>query len=157
MKTWMDSIPPSGPLRERLLVEAMWALSGHHVVDAELFAKLLTAKTPDARAATVHIIADLREHIPNAIELIATLVDDPHPRVRLEAVRGLSFFPEQRSAELALKSLHHPLDDESTYTLQSTLGALQPVWGKVIADGGKLAGGDPVAAAFLERIAVPAR
>jgi putative heme-binding domain-containing protein len=153
VKTWIGSISASDPLRDRLLCEAMWALAGQHVVDGDLFRQLLTAKTPDARAAAVHIIADMREHIPDAVELIGPMVDDPHPRVRLEAVRALSFFPTDQSVKLALKALAHPLDQESTYTLESTLGALQPVWTTDGDDGRALAGGDPVAAAFLERIA----
>jgi putative heme-binding domain-containing protein len=153
VQSWLGSIPASDPLHDHLLAEAMWVLAGHHHVDRELFEQLLHAKTPDARAAAVHIIADLREHVPDAAELIAPMVDDPHPRVRLEAVRGLSFFPEVRSAELALKALKHPLDEELDFTLETTLGALQPVWTKAQADGVPIADGDPVAAAFLARIA----
>ncbi|RIK72397.1 MAG: heme-binding protein, partial [Planctomycetota bacterium] len=153
VQAWVGAIPASDPLRERLLVEAMWALAGHHLVDQSLLAALLKAENPNARAAAVHIIADLREHLPDAAELIAPLVDDPHPRVRLEAIRGLSFFPETSSVELALRSLKHPLDEELSYTLESTLGALQPVWREAHARGVALADGDPAAAAFLERVA----
>jgi putative heme-binding domain-containing protein len=153
VKTWIGSISASDPQRDHLLCEAMWALAGHHVVERDLLAELLKAKTPDARAAAVHIIADLREHLPDAVDLIAPMIDDPHPRVRLEAVRGLSFFPETRSVQLALKSLGHPLDEESTYTLQSTLGALQPVWTAARDQGVDVTGGNAVVAAFLERIA----
>jgi putative heme-binding domain-containing protein len=131
----------------------MWTLAGHHRVDRELFDKLLHAKTPDARAAAVHTLADMRRHVPDAAELIAPMIDDPNPRVRLEAVRGISFFPELRSVELALKVLQHPVDEELSFTLTSTLGALQPVWKKAQDSGQPIAAGDPVAAAYLERVA----
>lgn len=153
VKTWINSISLDDPLHDHLLVEAMWALSGHGVVDHDLFSQLLKAKALDARAAAVHIVADLREYTPNAVDLISPMLDDPHPRVRLEAVRALSFFPERRSVTLALKTLKYPLDEESNYTLVSTLGALQAVWKNAEAEGVDLADGDPVAAAFMERIA----
>ena len=55
--------------------------------------EVLAAKTPNARAAAMHLVADERDYLPNAFELLAAGVRDENPRVRLEAVRGLSFFP----------------------------------------------------------------
>ncbi len=152
VKTWIGSIAASDPLREHLLCEAMWALSGHHVADHELMTTLLKAETPDARAAAVHSIADQREYISDALDLVAPLIDDPHPRVRLEVVRAASFFPATSSAVLALKALRHPMDAELSYTLESTLGALRPVWEPDLKQGVDVAGGDPAAGAFLERV-----
>ncbi|MCC6491461.1 MAG: HEAT repeat domain-containing protein [Pirellulales bacterium] len=153
VKEWVGSLAANDPLRERLMIEGMWALAGQHAADRELLAALLKAEEPNARAAAVHIIADLREFVPDALDLIGPLVDDPHPRVRLEAVRAFSFFPTEDSVELALKALQAPLDEELTYTLESTLGALQPAWSEARASGRQFAGGDPAAGAFLERVA----
>jgi putative heme-binding domain-containing protein len=153
VKAWLGTLKADDPHHDHLLAEAMWTLAGHHRVDRDLFNKLLQAKTPDARAAAVHTIADMREHIPDAAELIAPMIDDPHPRVRLEAVRGISFFPTLHSVELALKVLQHPVDEELSFTLTSTLGALQPVWKKAQDSGQPIAANDPVEAAYLERVA----
>jgi glucose/arabinose dehydrogenase len=153
VKTWIDGIAENDPLHDHLLAEGMWTLAGHHQVDRALFEKLLHAKTPDARAAAVHAIADMREHVPDAAKLIAPMIDDPHPRVRLEALRGISFFPELKSVDLAFKVLQHPMDEELNFTLDCALGALQPVWKKAQEAGTPVAANDPVAAAMLERIA----
>jgi len=153
VKAFVASLSPSDPLHDRLLTEAMWALAGQHAVDVDLFKKLLAANTPDARAAAVHTIADQREHLDAAAALIAPMVHDEHPRVRLETVRGLSFFPSPESVKLALAVVKHPMDDELTFTLESTLGALRPVWEAARSQQVDLAGGDPAAIAFLERVA----
>jgi putative heme-binding domain-containing protein len=153
VKAFVASIAPSDPLRDRLLVESMWALAGQQVVDVNLLKTLLAAKTPDARAAAVHTVADQRELIPNALALIAPAVSDSHPRVRLEAVRGLSFFPTVDSLKLALSALKHPMDNELNFTLETTLTALRPAWEKTPELRDEIAASDPVAAAFLARVA----
>jgi putative heme-binding domain-containing protein len=153
VKASVASIAPGDPLRDRLLVEAIWALAGQQVVDLNLFKTLLAAKTPDARAAAVHLVADQRELIPNAVALIAPAVSDPHPRVRLEAVRGLSFFPTADSLKLALSALKRPMDNELNFALETTLTALRPAWEAKPELRDEIAASDPVAAAFLARVA----
>ncbi len=153
VKTWVGSIDPQDPEHDRLLVGAMWALAGQHVVDVELVKQILALPTPDARAAAAHIIADLRDYNPQAFELLVPLVDDPNPRVRLEAIRGLSFFPTPESVTAVLGAFKHPLDSELTFSLESTLGALRPVWEQARQQGHDLAADNPTAAAFLDRVA----
>jgi len=153
VKTWVASIDPQDPEHDRLLVGAMWALAGQHVVDVELVKQILASPTPDARAAAAHIIADLRAYNPQAFELLVPLINDPHPRVRLEAIRGLSFFPTPESVTVILGAFQHPLDSELTFSLESTLGALRPVWEQARQQGHDLAADNPTAAAFLDRVA----
>jgi putative heme-binding domain-containing protein len=113
---------------DRLLCEAMWIEQGHHAVNEKLLHDVLTAKTPQARAAAAHTIADEYEYMPRAFELLAAAVHDEHSRVRLEAVRGLSFFPTTAAAEAALAVLNKPSDSWIEYTLEHTLAALEPQW-----------------------------
>ncbi len=47
---------------------------------------------------------------PNPLALLKMQVNDPHPAVRLEAVRAASFFQTTEAAEIALESLNHPQD-----------------------------------------------
>ena len=46
-------------------------------------------------------------------------------RVRLEAVRALSFFDSQEAFEIAVESLVHDQDDYLDYCLKETLNTLQ--------------------------------
>jgi hypothetical protein len=57
---------------------------------------------------------------------LKTLVNDPHPAVRLEAVRAASFFKTPQAAEIALASLNHPQDRFLEYTLDQTMNTLKP-------------------------------
>jgi putative heme-binding domain-containing protein len=85
--------------------------------------------------------------------MLAPMIDDPHPRVRLEAVRGLSYFPSVKSVKLALGVLAHPMDHELNFTLDATLAALRPAWEAAPTLQDELAASDPAAAAFLLRVA----
>ena len=70
VKKWVAALEPDDPEYDRLRCEALWVLQGHHAVDPELLASVLEAKTPDARAAATHIVADEREYLPSAFAML---------------------------------------------------------------------------------------
>ncbi|TWU30394.1 PVC-type heme-binding CxxCH protein [Bythopirellula polymerisocia] len=125
---WVSQLDPQDPEYDRLQCEALWVLQGHHAVDERLLRSVLAAKSYQARAAATHLVADEREFLPDAFSLLENQVHDEHPRVRLEAVRGLSFFPTTESVEAVLAVLEQPQDSYLKYTLQQSIGALEPVW-----------------------------
>jgi putative heme-binding domain-containing protein len=135
VKAWVATIQASGGReaagqaeRDRLLCEALWVQQGHHAVDPELLKTVLTTKTPQARAAAARVAADDREFIPGAFDLLKKASADGHPRVRTEAIRGLSFYPTQESVDALLAAAKLPLDYWTRYTLEAALGANEAVW-----------------------------
>lgn len=66
-----------------------------------------------------------RDRIPDALALLKVQVNDEHPRVRLEAVRGCSFFTTYAAAEVALESLNHPQDPFLEFTMNETMKMLE--------------------------------
>jgi putative heme-binding domain-containing protein len=145
---WVGALDPEEPEYDRLRCEALWVLQGHHAVDPELLNEVLGSKTPDARAAATHVVAEEREYLPSAFVILRDMVRDEHPRVRLEAIRGLSFFPTMESVDAALVALELPLDSWLDYTLEHTIGALEPVWSDAFA-AGNLASGNSRAQEFV--------
>jgi putative heme-binding domain-containing protein len=135
VKTWVAGLDPKDPAYERLLLEALWVQQSHHLVDSALLKKVLRAKAGEARAGATTVLADEWDRIPNAMELIKPQVTDEFPRTRLEAVRALSFVPTREAVETALLAADQPMDYWLTYTLQMTLGALEPVWRGPLANG----------------------
>lgn len=145
---WIASLDAVDPKLGRHLCEALWVQEGHHAVNPALLARVLQAKDPHARAAATRVLADTLATTTNALALLRPRIHDEHPRVRLEAVRALSFLPTLESAELALEAARHPLDDYLEYTLASTLGALEPVWKAAFA-AGTIATDNPAGYDFL--------
>ena len=58
-------------------------------------------------------------------ELLEKAIADEHPRVRLEAVRALSFCSGDPAIELALEVLERDIDDYLMYTLDETMSRLE--------------------------------
>jgi putative membrane-bound dehydrogenase-like protein len=132
---WVSKLDASDSEYDRLRCEGLWVLQSHHAADAELLHNVLQSKTPEARAAAVHLAADERHYLPDAFSILKRHVADEHPRVRLEAVRGLSFFPTMEAVDAALAALDSPLDKWLDYTLEHTIGALEPVWSEAYSSG----------------------
>jgi putative heme-binding domain-containing protein len=128
VRKWVAALDPADPEFDRLRCEALWAQQRQHAVDAELLRTVLESKSPDARAAATHVVVDERDYLSDALAMLESRVNDAHPRVRVEAVRGLSFFPTMAAVNAALAVLDSPQDPWISYTLEHTLSALEPAW-----------------------------
>ena len=106
--------------------------SDYDRVNEALLKKVLTSPDYRARAAATRVLCYWRDRVKDPLELLRTQVNDQHPRVRLEAVRALSFFNSAKAQDVALESLVHPQDSYLEYTLKETLkGALGKACEKV--------------------------
>ena len=133
VKAWAGNLAATpeyrtDPEKARLLCEALWVLQGHHAADLDLLNLVLGSTLPQARAAAVRVVSDEREYIDGAFAILKKTATDEHPRVRCEALRGLSFYPTQESMQAVLAVAKEPLDYWTKYTLEATLGANEAVW-----------------------------
>ena len=111
----------------RHMLEALWLHQSLDEVDVPLLKRMLTCPEPQARAAATRVLCYWRDRVDEPLELLRKQVNDEHPRVRLEAIRALSFFEGDQVAkaqEIALESLVHPQDDYLEYTLNETTKTL---------------------------------
>ena len=88
--------------------------------------KLAPVTAKGARAAATRVLCYWRDRVNTPLTLLKALAADPHPAVRLEAVRAASFFRVSEAAEVALASLALPQDRFLTYTLDQTMNTLKP-------------------------------
>jgi len=116
------------------LLEALWVKQWHDVVDEQLLTTVLNCDEPKARAAATRVLGYWRDRVNGPLALLRERVNDEHPRVRLEAVRALSFFDGQEALDVAVESLVHPQDDYLEYTLNETIATLE---GRIRKAGGK--------------------
>ncbi len=131
---------------DRLRLEALWLQQSFHAVDAALLRRMLAAGTPDARAAATRVAADERALLPEAEQLLIARATDPHPRVRTEAVRGLSFYPTSDAMAAVVAAANMlPEDRFVSYTCDAALGANLDVWKPRYAAGQFVAAGSPAA------------
>lgn len=149
LRTWMAGLDQADADYEHHLLEALWVFEHHDVVETSLLTRLLEAKEFRARAAAVRVLQHWFDRVEPAMDLLAARIDDPAPRVRLEAVRALSFVPTADAASLALEALRHPTDYYIQYALDSTITTLAPAWKPALAAGQRLAEGNPAGLEYL--------
>ncbi len=100
-------------------LQSLWLHQALKLKNIGLLDELLAAQSAEQRAAAVRVLSDWADpetdlaapiETPEAFARFQRLVVDAHPRVRLEAVRGLDKFHSAAAVRIALDALNHPLD-----------------------------------------------
>jgi putative heme-binding domain-containing protein len=121
---------------ETARLNALWMYQAFNRTPQDLLNGLLAAKEARVRAAAVRALPSSPDIGP-----LEKLVADPHPAVRLEAVRALGARKSARAAELALGVLERPMDPFLDYALWLTINELTEPWIAAVKSGGwKVAG-----------------
>jgi putative heme-binding domain-containing protein len=97
LREWLTTNVRATPENEHLRLEALWCFQAARVVEADLLADLLQAKDGRIRAAAVRVLSHWKYQLPDQAAQLRQLVNDDHARVRLEAVRALSYSPLEES------------------------------------------------------------
>ena len=129
LSDWLSALDPQDAEFERLRVEALWAYESINRVNESLVSELLRA-SPDhrARAAAMRVVAWRQDELDQASDYLLSGVLDDHPRVRLEAVRGLAQRSDPLAAQTALRVLDRPMDRFLDFALWQAMQDLQPYW-----------------------------
>jgi len=120
---WVAGLYKDDPEYWHHRLEALWLKQSLDAVDPAMLHQMLTCPEPKARAAATRVLCYWRDRVENPLELLQKQVADEHPRVRLEAVRALSFFAGADAAkaqEIANESLLQDQDQYLKYTLDET-------------------------------------
>ncbi len=95
LKTWTSGLNKTDKNYQHHLLEGLWVSWGLNKIDEELLNQLL--KSPDyrVRAAAVKVLRYTGHQIKNQAELLANAANDPHGRVRLEAMVAGSWLDKE--------------------------------------------------------------
>jgi len=124
---WVHVLNKSDPEFWRQTLEALWLHQSLDEVNIPLLQVVLASPEPRARAAATRVLCYWRDRVSDPLEMLRKRVNDDNPRVRLEAIRALSFFDGDaapKAQEIALESLIHPQDDYLEYVLNETTKTL---------------------------------
>lgn len=140
---WVAGLDSSDANYIHHVLEGMWMTQQHNRVDQDLLKKLLVCPDHRARAAATRALCYCRDQVANPLELLEIQVNDEHPRVRLEAIRALSFLPSIEAAEIALQALNHPTDKFIDYCLKETMRPMDSIIKEYVSTGKPFAGDNP--------------
>ncbi|MFT6619584.1 MAG: putative heme-binding domain-containing protein [Limisphaerales bacterium] len=128
LKTWLPKQKD-----EAARLQALWLHQALNVPNTKLLTELLNAKEPKIRAAAVRVLSDWSDpqtdskrpmQADRATGLYRNRVADSHPRVRLEAVRGVAKLGTAKAAEVALLVLNKDMDRFLDYALWLSMNEL---------------------------------
>jgi putative heme-binding domain-containing protein len=130
---WLARLDRKDPNYEHHLMEALWLYQAQDVVQEDLLRRLLRSPDFHARAAATRVLCYWRDRVPQALALLRQQIHDEHPRVRLEAIRALSFFPVHRgdrqeteaALAIAVELLAQPDDPYLRFVFNETLNTLE--------------------------------
>jgi glucose/arabinose dehydrogenase/azurin len=146
---WAAGLDSRAPNYEHNMMEALWVHQWFNAVDVDLLKRMLRSTEPHARAAAARVLCYWRDRVPDSLSLFKTLANDANPRVRLEAVRGASFYRTPEAIDMALEVLKHPLDYYLDYTLRETMRQLEPWRQKALESSAPVAADNPAGREFL--------
>jgi putative membrane-bound dehydrogenase-like protein len=121
---WLEAIPATSTTVEQSTLEALWIQQGLDRVQQPLLKRVLAAKSAAVRAAGLRTLRFLPRSEAFDSEL-AKLINDPDPKVRLEAVLVCGAQRSARAYGLALLSTKHPADLGMQQVLGETLAYLE--------------------------------
>ena len=104
-----------------VLLEALWMYQTHNVIRPQLLRTLLETKDHRARAAATRVLSFWLDQIDQPLKWLKPRINDSHPRVRLEAIRALTFLQGDAVVELALEVLNYDMDDYLQFTLDEAM------------------------------------
>jgi putative heme-binding domain-containing protein len=127
LQKWVSGLDQNDPDHEHHLLEALWVHQSLEVVNEPLLLRLLNAKSHNARAAGLRALQFWHKNLPNVPGLLAKVVEDPHPQVRLEAVIALRKIPSAEASRTALAVLDYPMDEFLDFALWQTIRDFEPL------------------------------
>jgi len=122
---WITGLDKKDADYEHHMMEALWQHQSHNVINEGLLKRMLRSPDFHARAAATRVLCYWRDRVTEPLKLLQTQINDEHPRVRLEAIRALSFFHTEEAMAIALEMFAHPDDEYLRFTFNETLNTLE--------------------------------
>ncbi len=120
LEPWLKSFDPTKIEDQHHLLEGLWVYQWMNVVNESHLLAMLKSPDQRARAAAVRVLGYWRDRVKEPLALLRAAANDPSLRVRLEAVRVLSFFEGTEPMEIAYDILKYPTDYYLDYTFKET-------------------------------------
>ncbi|MEX2513174.1 MAG: PVC-type heme-binding CxxCH protein [Cyclobacteriaceae bacterium] len=129
---WIDGLSPNVKNYEHHLIEGLWVFQMMGVKNESLLKTLLISDDSNARAAALRVMQHWIGEMDEPGKLLGKMINDPQPRVRLEALIALGKLESPESAKIALTVLDYPMDEYLDYALWQSLRKSEPDWLKKI-------------------------
>ena len=121
LKKWIANLDRADANHDLHLLEALWIFQGLETVEPELLARLLKVEDYRIRASATRVLRFWQDNIGGSLALLGKLIEDPHIRVRLQALLALGFSKSKEARNIALRVTKHPMDHGLQMVLDNSL------------------------------------
>ncbi len=125
LKKWVAQLDTQDEKYERHLLEALWVTWGYNQVDPELLERCLNGESHQLRAGAARVLRHSYYHFSQSPEWFLQAAQDPHPRVRLEAIVAASWLDNEVGARIAIEALKHPVEKWMKHAFHATMLTLK--------------------------------
>jgi putative heme-binding domain-containing protein len=126
VRAWLASRDPKDPDYEHDRLEVLWTLRHFDQIDLPLLEAVLASEDPRGRAAGLRVLSSITDRVPRALDLVRAGAADPHPRVRLEAVRTATYLTAPEAIEAGAIAGEFSSDHFMDYVRKESLRVLEP-------------------------------
>jgi glucose/arabinose dehydrogenase/azurin len=126
LKKWVTSLDPSDANHAHHMTEALWLHQQRGWINAELFKQVSTHSDYHSRAAAAHLLRHWSEDLPGAHNHFLRLVNDEHPKVRLETVVSSTWADPSIAVVVLEQVSEHPQDNYLKFAINNARKALGP-------------------------------
>ncbi|HAV64143.1 MAG TPA: hypothetical protein DCY13_17480, partial [Verrucomicrobiales bacterium] len=120
---------------EQEQLRALWLYQALDRINPPLLKQLLEAKDARVRAGATRVLSHWAPWIEGGQDLLASRSRDEHPRVRVEALRGLARTPSAETAALVLAVTDRPMDRFVEYAAWLSINDVAQPWIEAIENG----------------------
>ena len=110
LREWVAKLDPKDARYEHHRLEALWTSWGLNQVDTGLLLQLLDAPDHRVRSAAVRVLRYNFRSFPEHVALLTKAANDPHGRVRLEAIAAASWLDNAAAKKVVEEAAKQPLD-----------------------------------------------
>jgi putative heme-binding domain-containing protein len=128
VKTALDRWLAQPQLSAGALKEALGVYQSHEIISRQTVERLSHAREAGARAYAAYVVGLWADRLDEPLVLLQPMVEDQHPRVRLQALVACAHVPTTNAIAVALTAGDLPTDRFLDYALRQVVFSLKPQW-----------------------------
>ena len=128
LSSWINKLNSGESRYEEFLLEGLWVSQSLDQINTDALDPLVNSKNYKVRAGAIRVLEERPMQYKEIYARLEKAIQDEEPRVRNEAINVLRKLRTERAAQLVIKALDHPMDDNLDFSMWNTMRELKSIW-----------------------------
>jgi len=125
---WVKKLNHGHAHYEEFLLQALWVSQSLDQLNPQALETLLSSDDFRMRAAALRVLEERPANFPTIMSRLEKAISDESPRVRNEAIQVLRKLGTVEAAQVVVKALDLPMDENLDFSLWNAMRELQSIW-----------------------------